>query len=498
MSLISVSNVTFAHEGNYINLFEDMSFKIDTSWKLGFVGRNGKGKTTFLKLLLGEHEYKGSISSTEEFLYFPLEVENEENMVLYIMEEFAPSRMQWEIEKELSLLQVNAEVLYRPFKTLSNGERTKVLLASLFLKEHVFLLIDEPTNHLDIQARKVVGEYLNKKQGFILVSHDRQLLNACTDHTLSLNRNSMDIQKGNYVSWYENKQRQNQFEATENEKLRKDIKRLEAAAKQTAEWAGKVEKTKKVQQNADGKPDRGYVGHQAARMMKRSKATEGRRQKAADEKSGLLKDIEEVDELFLPGIAYPKETLAVLKDVQVQYDKAVPQVPLNLTVQRGDKIALRGINGSGKSSILKLFTTESTPYTGNLVMGSGLAVSYVPQDTAFLKGPLAGFIDENKLDEPLYKAILRKLGFEREQFEKSMEQYSAGQKKKVLVAKSFCEKVHLYVWDEPLNFIDVLSREQIEQALMESGATVIFVEHDAVFQNRVATKIVDLDAVKAK
>ena len=125
-------------------------------------------------------------------------------------------------------------------------------------------------------------------------------------------------------------------------------------------------------------------------------------------------------------------------------------------------------------------------------MGSGLVISYVPQDTSYLKGMLSDFADENHIDESLFKAILRKMDFERIQFEKDIQDFSGGQKKKVLIAKSLCEQAHLYVWDEPLNFIDVYSRMQIEQLIKEFSPTMVFVEHDSVFRETVATKTVQL------
>lgn len=123
--------------------------------------------------------------------------------------------------KELSLIEVNEDALYRPFNSLSNGEQTKVLLAVLFLKENSFLLIDEPTNHLDLRTREIVSNYLKGKKGFILVSHDRVFLDNCIDHILSINRTNIEIQKGNFSSWWANKQLQDNYELAQNERLKR-------------------------------------------------------------------------------------------------------------------------------------------------------------------------------------------------------------------------------------------------------------------------------------
>lgn len=130
-------------------------------------------------------------------------------------------------------------------------------------------------------------------------------------------------------------------------------------------------------------------------------------------------------------------------------------------------------------------------YEGTLKLASGLIVSYVSQETRFLKGSLQHFIKERGLESALFLAILRKLDFSRVQFEKNMEDYSEGQKKKVLLAASLCERAHLYIWDEPLNFIDVFSRIQLEELILKWKPTLLFVEHDKAFVDKVASKVVE-------
>lgn len=492
MSLIQVKNLTFAYDGSYDNIFEDVSFQIDTDWKLGFTGRNGRGKTTFLNLLLGKYEYRGQISASVGFEYFPFPVANPEDLTLFVMESIVPEAAEWEIKRELSLLKMSEDALYRPFESLSNGEQTKALLAALFLKENSFLLIDEPTNHLDVHARKLVSDYLRTKRGFILVSHDRAFLDNCIDHVLSINRADIDIQKGNFSDWQENKRREDEFELAENDKLKKDIKRLSEAAKRTSDWSDAVEKTKNGTRVGGLRPDKGYIGHKAAKMMKRSKAAEHRQQAAIEEREGLLKNVESVESLKIPQLAYHQERLVELAGVSIIYgDKTVCE-NVGFAVERGERIALSGPNGSGKSSILKLICGEDLTYTGTLRKGSQLKISYVSQDTSHLKGDLSDYAAAHGIDESLFKAILRKLDFARVQFEKDIASYSGGQKKKVLIARSLCEGAHLYIWDEPLNFIDVLSRMQIEDLLLAHAPTILFVEHDSEFCRRIATKVVEL------
>ncbi|MDR1094259.1 MAG: ABC-F type ribosomal protection protein [Clostridiales bacterium] len=493
MSQIDIANLTFSYENMYDPIFENVSFQIDTDWRLGFTGRNGRGKTTFLRLLLGELPYSGRITASVGFEYFPCRVSDETKDAFGVAAEICPGAAEWELRRELSLLNVSDDALRRPFHTLSDGERTKALLAALFLKENAFLLIDEPTNHLDAEARAAVGRWLRGKKGYILVSHDRAFLDSCADHILSINKTGVEVQRGNFSSWMENKARRDSFETDLNERLKKDIARLETAAKRAENWAGQAEGAKYGGAGASGlKPDRGYMGHKAAKMMKTAKSIEARRHSAALEKSSLLKNVERAETLSVSPLLYRAETLAVLENVGVSYGGAAVCSGVNFTVGRGERVALCGRNGTGKSSLLKLLNGENVPHGGNFRLGSGITVSYIPQDASGLSGSLTDYARLYGVDESLFKAILAKLDFSKTQFEKDMRDFSGGQQKKVLIARSLCERAHLYLWDEPLNFVDVLSRMQIEDLLLACRPTIVFIEHDAAFVDRVATKRVFL------
>ena len=499
MAQINISNLTFAYDGSYDNIFENVSFQIDTDWKLGFTGRNGRGKTTFLNLLLGRYEYRGKISANVKFEYFPFEAADKKVTANGIVDGICSSYQSWQLSRELSLLEVSEDVLRRPFDTLSNGEQTKVLLAALFLNENNFLLIDEPTNHLDMRGREIVSKYLNSKKGFILVSHDRAFLDGCVDHILSINRTNIEIQRGNFSSWFANKERQDNFELAENEKLRKDIKRLETAARQNSQWANKVESSKKGKGAAVARKKghanidtMAYSAEKSRRMQQRRKNLERRQQNTIEEKSMLLKNLDSAESLKVTQLPYHANRYVSLSGVSIFYGEKAACENIGFTVEQGDRVALCGRNGSGKSSIIKLICGEDIAYSGEFAKGSQIRISYVSQDTSFLSGGLSDYAKENGIDESLFKAILRKLDFSRVQFEKDMKDFSGGQKKKALIAKSLCEKAHLLVWDEPLNFIDVLSRMQIEELLFEHEPTILFVEHDSVFCDKIATKKVEL------
>ncbi len=492
MALINVTNLTFQYEGSYDTIFENVSFQIDTSWKLGLIGRNGRGKTTLLKLFMNEYEYSGNISGDIIFDYFPFTIQNEAKRTIEIVNEMYPKYIYWQLVRELSLLALDENILNQEYKKLSFGEQTKVMLAVLFLKSEHFLLIDEPTNHLDMEARKLVADYLKSKSGFILVSHDRSFLDDCVDHILAINKTNIEIVQGNFSSWYTNKINQDNLEQSKNEKLKKEITRLEKASIEKKKWSDKLEKTKYNTRIAGLRPDRGYIGHKSAKLMKRAKVLETRSEKAILEKQSLLQNVESKDELIISTLEYYSNHLVTFDKVSIFYNERMICNDVSFTINQSDRVAIRGRNGTGKTSIIKLLLQEEIKFRGFIDIGSNLMISYVSQSTDNLQGSLSDYATKYQIDESLFKAILRKLDFSRVQFEKDMASFSEGQKKKVLIARSLSEKAHLYVWDEPLNFIDVISRMQIEELILKFKPTILFVEHDKTFCEKIATKIVAL------
>ena len=237
MSAIKIENLTFSYYGYVKPVFENVSFSFDTNWKTGLIGRNGIGKSTLFKLLLNQEVYQGKISKSVDFSKFPPNLSDTSKLGIELYKELISDEEEWKLFRELNMLNIDESLVYREFETLSKGEQTKILLAILFTREDGFLLIDEPTNHLDMDGRKIVSEYLKSKKGFLLISHDRDFLDGCINHVISLNRNSIDVQSGNFTSWYENKLMKDQFEISQNEKLRKDIKRLKEAARQSQIWS---------------------------------------------------------------------------------------------------------------------------------------------------------------------------------------------------------------------------------------------------------------------
>jgi lincosamide and streptogramin A transport system ATP-binding/permease protein len=511
MAQIQVTDLTFSYDGSADDIFKDVSFSIDTDWKLGLIGRNGKGKTTLLNLFMGRHDYRGSIRTGIRFDYFPYRVSGSDlrKNAEELIEKWKPQVEIWQVLIQMNELKMDPECLYRPFETLSFGERTRVMLAVLFAAENEFLLIDEPTNHLDTRARDIVKAYLASKKGFILVSHDRDLLDGVCDHVLVLNRSTIEVQAGNFSTWWENKERKDAFHQAENEKHLKEIGKLKAAADRSSRWADKSENSKigfdPVKEHDRSIATRSFIGAKTKKMQARVKSYEQRIDREIEEKEGLLSDIERVPDLKIEPLLFHKEVLVNAYDLSLRYEGAQRALfeGLRFQVKRGERVILSGENGCGKSSILKAILHKSGAREqvadsdlhiyGNLDVACGMTISYVSQDTSFLSGTLRKYCENKGLNESLFLSVLRQLDLGREQFAKSMEDFSEGQKKKVLIATSLITPAHLYIWDEPLNFIDVFSRMQIEKLILQFKPTMLLVEHDVRFREKVATEVIRIE-----
>lgn len=494
MSLINITGLTFCYEGGLQNVFTNLNLQLDTNWRLGLVGRNGRGKTTFLRLLLGELEYSGNISASVDFSYFPYPVDREKTCGEFF-ELAAPDCPDWRIARELSLLKLPEDILCRPLCTLSNGEQTKLQLAAMFLRENNFLLIDEPTNHLDAESRRVVGRYLAGKSGFIVASHDRRFLDEAADHIMSITREGIELSHGGFTVWNENRLRREQFELSLNQKLSREIDTLRESARRSAGWADSAERAKIGFNPATAEKSIGrrpYEGAKSKKLMKSAKSAQKRLERAAGQKGELLKTLEKAEPLKLTPETHWARNLVSFKDVSLSYGGREVCRGVSFVLENGERAALCGPNGCGKTSVLRLLLGNTIDHAGEIQTAPGLKISYLPQDVSGLAGSLDDYARAANIELTRFKTILRKLDFSREQMLAGLSSFSMGQKKKAALARSLCERAQLYVWDEPLNFIDIFSRLQIEQLILQYQPTLLFVEHDAEFCRNVATKTISL------
>ncbi|HFI0785931.1 TPA: ribosomal protection-like ABC-F family protein [Streptococcus suis] len=496
MTTIEIKNLTFGFDVQTTNLFEQTNLTIQSEWKLGLIGRNGRGKTTLLKLLMGEYTYSGKIEHQLNFTYFPQKVQDKTQLTYYVLQELSDFE-QWKIERELNLLQVDSDILWRPFHSLSGGEQTKVLLALLFVDDVNYPLIDEPTNHLDVMARQQVAAYLKaKKQGFIVVSHDRSFVDEVVDHVLSIEKSQLVLYQGDFSVYEDQKGLRDQFEQEQNVKLKKEIGRLKQTAAEKAEWSRGRERDKLGSPNKPGSGaiyDTGAIGARAARTMKRSKAIVKRMEDQATEKEKLLKDMEYIEPLSMNYQVTHRKKLLTVQELQLSYGERKLFSPLTFDINQGDRLAIQGPNGSGKSSVIQhLLGIFQGEVTGEVIQPQGVTISYVRQNYEDNRGTLQEFAEEHHLSYQELLNNLWKLGVERKVFQNRIEEMSMGQRKRVELAKSLATPAELFIWDEPLNYLDVFNHKQLEEVIQLVQPTMLIVEHDRTFLNKVATKIIPL------
>ena len=249
-------------------------------------------------------------------------------------------------------------------------------------------------------------------------------------------------------------------------------------------------------------------------MQARVSSYENRVAREIEEKEGLLNDIETIADLKLMPLSFHKSRLIECRDFSLKYcDGETPVInDLNMELKQGERLFISGDNGCGKSSLIKAIlqhtlavdnvvfeqtngqVSEKLNYetSGQLSVAANLVISYINQDTSYLRGTIKEYASKRPLDYTLLLSLLRQLDFERNQFAKNMEEFSEGQKKKVLIAASLLTPAHLYIWDEPLNYIDVFSRMQIEKLIQTYEPTMLIVEHDVRFREKIATRVIEM------
>ncbi len=527
--------LSFAYDGADSETFLDLDLVVGTDWRAALVGANGRGKTTLLRLLAGELvPDRGEVecpvtcllfSSTAESGLTAFEAakavsgpfrqwEQEIDALLAKGDEPALSRygeleslyrarggyeLDARLTAEMTALDIDPRLAGRPFVSLSGGEQTRARLAGLFAAEDAFPLIDEPTNHLDLDGRRRLAEYLAAKDGFLLVSHDRAFLDAAVDHVIALNPETVDVQRSDYSTWRGSHLGRLAEQTRANALLRKDIARLETAARSRRAGAAAREADK----TAGGKPqlpserggDNGFVGARAARQMKRAMAAERRAERAVVQRRESLRDVEKQYSLVIgdPTAAAPvSEPLVRVRNLRLGWDRWLFE-PVTFEVRAGERWALTGANGCGKSTLLALIGGSTTARVeGDWKVHGRISVSRALQIPRWRRGSLRRKLAAAGLDEGRFRQFMAALGVRGGVLDQPLEHLSQGQLKKIELARSLSERAHLYLWDEPLNYVDVDARERIEEALLASGSALIFVEHDARFVDSVATGQVSL------
>lgn len=515
MAQIEIKDMTFYYDDFYHPVFEHLNVNLDTDWKMALVGRNGRGKSTLLKLLLGRlTPTSGEIKRSGTVSYFPylydaaftkamdvvkecigglrsLELQlqkYEENFdeayfeVLNQYLELDGYAMESHIYRELSQMGLSEELLEQDFDTLSGGEQTCILIVALFLRKDTFVLLDEPTNHLDVGKKEHLKEYLKKKKGYIIASHDTAFLDAVCDHILAINKADISIEQGSYSTWHKNMEWREQFELRTREKLEREISQLERQSKQTRAWSNIGNKQKY--------PFAGNFRTNGTRAyMRQAKAAEQQIQENLAEKKQLLRNMEEERKLHITQERIQRDCLLMADHVTFCYEGAVKPAleDVTLHIYPGDKIWLRGKNGAGKTTLLKLLAGKLS--AKGIRRRGGISIAYITQEPTERNGDVKEGI---KADYRRFKELCMLFDVPPDFERRPLETLSSGELKKVDIARTLAEHHQILFLDEPLNYMDVQFKAQLEAALSDEELTLVFVEHNEEFGERVANRVIEL------
>lgn len=523
MSQITLHSVSYHYDNPYVNVFSDLTLNIDLAWRTGVIGRNGKGKSTLLGLIAGKlSPRRGILHTPVETMYFPYAIPDISLPTIHVIQDAIAPFRKWvkemellanqtdqksilrfgeiladfehlggyEIEsaivREMAEIGLDENTAERPFRLLSAGEQTKALISALFLRVHSFPLIDEPTNHLDLNGRQQLADYLSRKQGFILVSHDRLFLDTCVDHVLSINRDDIRLEKGSLSQWLSRREIVEEQEKQKSEQLLREIRSLKRAAGNRRRWANAKERQK------IGASDKGFVGHQAAKQMKRALNIEKRLQDRIEEKETLLTNVEHAGMLKLRRVSTSPERLLTVDNITVDRNGQRVLDDLSLTLNREERLAVIGPNGCGKTTLMDVISGELTPSAGSINLPKHLSVFRSHQTPCWQDGLLRRRLKQSNINETEFRHVMAAFGVRGDIFERPLETFSHGERKKIELCRSFLTPHHLLLWDEPLNYIDMISREQIEETVLAFRPSIIFVEHDRAFIDNIATSVLSL------
>ena len=500
-------------------ILDGLTFQIDSGERVGLLGKNGAGKTTLFKILTGEMDYDagevtiatdrrvGLISqipvypagfTVEDVLHSAFsrmqKLQQEMEELTHRMEKgesdgtilkrYGELSARFEglggydtdtaVNKVANGLSIPDEMRQQPFDSLSGGEKTRVNLGRLILEDTDILLLDEPTNHLDLHATEWLEDYVAHFRGTVVtISHDRYFLDRTVTRVIEILDGKAEFYSGNYSFYAVEKERRYQERMKQYQKEQAKIQQLTKAAEQMHLWA--------------------FMGNDA--LHKRAFSMEKRieRMKTTDKPTKERK----LETRFTAREFQGDEVLQI-KNVGKTFGEKELLRDVNLRVEGGERIALIGDNGTGKTTFLRMIVGEEYPDEGRIRTGPAVKTAYLPQIIHF------DHPERNLVDTLLYakknitpqsaRNQLAAYEFQGEDVFKSVSVLSGGELSRLRLCMLMDESVNFLILDEPTNHLDIASREWMEEAVEAFDGTLLFVSHDRYFINRFATRIWELSA----
>lgn len=504
-------------------ILEDVSFTVNEGDKVGIIGVNGTGKTTLFKVLSGIYGYdsgdiylgKGvEIGYLEQNTNFQsdktiyeevlevfsdliemenyirgLEVKiseessnpdsktleklmNEYSHKLELFSELNGYGYKSEVKGILKGLGFSDKDMETPINILSGGEKTRVLLSKLLLKNPSLLLLDEPTNHLDADAIEWLELFLKQYKGtVILISHDRYFLDQVVNRVFEIHNKKLRTYNGNYSKFIELSKTEKELEVKKYEDQQKEMKKQEESIERLKAYGR--EKHLKRARSKEKMLDKVEVMDRPDVFRKRASIK------------------------FNPAVSSGNDVLEV-KDISMGYGEKILFKDINFNIYRGEKVALVGANGIGKSTLFKIIMNEIVPLTGLTKLGTNVHVDYFHQEqkTLNLDNTIIDEIwdDHPQLSQTELRNMLGAFLFENEEVFKKISTLSGGERARVAILKLILSNSNFLLLDEPTNHLDIDSKEVLEEALINYTGTLFTISHDRYFLNTVVDKILVLDS----
>ena len=504
------------------SILENVNFTVNEYDKIGIIGVNGTGKTTLFKIISGIYGYdSGDIYTSKdceigyleqntnfhsentileevlEVFKDVIEMEkylrdlehkiseessntnsttleklmNEDSNTLEAFSDMNGYGYKSEAKGVLKGLGFSDEDMDKPISILSGGEKTRVLLGKLLLKKPTLLLLDEPTNHLDSEAIEWLEVFLKQYKGtVILISHDRYFLDQVVNRIFEIHNKKLKTYNGNYSDFIKASAIEKELELKKFEDQQKDIKKQEESIERLKAF-GREKHLKRARSK-----------EKALAKVDVLDKPEAYRKKAKIE--------------FNPSVTSGNDVLQ-LRDISMGYGERILFKDLNLDIYRGEKVALIGANGIGKSTLFKIIMNEITPLSGDIKFGTNVNVSYFHQEqkTLNLDNTIIDEIweDNKQLTQTSLRTMLGAFLFEGEEVFKKISTLSGGERARVAILKLILSNANLLLLDEPTNHLDIDSKEVLEEALSSYTGTIFTISHDRYFLNTVVDKVLVLD-----
>ncbi len=495
--MLQVHGLSFSPDPRSGPLFDHLDLTLDQGEKVALLGRNGTGKSTLLKILSGRltpTSGRFALASHAQVAYLSQDFDlGFEGTLLEFLSRDADDVPAHKIARAIHRMGLDNHHLDQSFSSLSLGERMRGAIGALLVGGANVLLLDEPTNHLDIPTKEWLEGFLRSCPETVLFAcHDRMVTNAVAERILEMSQGKLTSYRGNFDAMSLLKGQTRAREQDAWEKHRDEDRRLRVTAEQALQKAGNVTK-KPTQRTYDPKAKAFYAGKQS-KMDKRAKSILQRVEKARED-APTKPYIEDDPKLEFPCAKLRSSQALIARGLRKSFGQNVLFENLNLTLERGSRVAIVGQNGSGKTTLFRILLGFEDLDAGEVQWSPDVQVASLSQARDLLDYSLPAVSALNPVDaesERLTRSLLGRLGITGMMAERPIGVLSVGERTKVEIVSMILTRANVLVLDEPTNHLDLVSVEALEEALLDFPGAILFTSHDRDFVNRVSTEVIEI------